>query len=207
MFRTIFSKKHFVFNDIPDLSGKVAIVTGANAGIGIVTARELARKNAHVFVASRSKEKGESAVELIKKETNNNSVEFLQLDLQSLNSVKNAAETFLARKLPLHILVNNAGMLTQTFGLTQDGIQDQFGVNHIGHFLFTLLLLPTIKASAPSRIVNISSMAHQYTPPGGIEFDKLNDPNAHTAFQRYAQSKLANILFTIELNKRLSGTN
>ncbi|CAG8603662.1 7627_t:CDS:2 [Cetraspora pellucida] len=184
----MFSKKHFVFTNIPDLSGKVAIVTGANTGIGIVTARELARKNAHVFVACRSKERGESAVELIKEETNNDSVEFLQLDLQSLNSVKHAAETFLARKLPLHILINNAGIMATPFELTQDGIQDQF-------------------ASAPSRIVNVSSIAHKLTPPGGIEFDKLNDPNAHTAFQRYAQSKLANILFTIELNKRLSGTN
>ncbi|CAG8779575.1 30819_t:CDS:2, partial [Racocetra persica] len=141
---------------IPDLSGKVAIVTGANTGIGIVTARELARKNAHVFVASRSKER------------------------DSYQS---------------------------PFGLTQDGIQDQFGVNHIGHFLFTLLLLPTIKASAPSRIVNVSSLGHHYPPPGGIEFDKLNDPNGHTSFQRYTQSKLANILFTLELNKKLSGTN
>ncbi|CAG8770273.1 3723_t:CDS:2, partial [Cetraspora pellucida] len=185
----------------------VAIVTGANTGIGIVTARELARKNAHVFVACRSKERGESAVELIKEETNNDSVEFLQLDLQSLNSVKITAETFLARKLPLHILINNAGIMATPFELTQDGIQDQFGINHIGHFLFTLLLLPTIKASAPSRIVNVSSIAHKLTPPGGLEFDKLNDPNAHTAFQRYAQSKLSNILFTIELNKRLSGTN
>ncbi|CAG8650087.1 2404_t:CDS:2, partial [Scutellospora calospora] len=86
-----------------------------------------------------------------------------------------------------------------TFATTQDGIQDQFGVNHIGHFLFTLLLLPTIKASAPSRIVNVSR--------SGIDFDKLNDPNAHNSFQRYCQSKLANVLFTVELNKRLSGTN
>ncbi|CAG8780528.1 8353_t:CDS:2 [Dentiscutata erythropus] len=135
----------FSFDKIPDLSGKVAIVTGGNTGIGIITARELARKNAHVFVASRSRDRGESAVELIKKETKNDAVEFLQLDLQSLNSVKHAAETFLARKLPLHIL---------PFATTVDGIQDQFGTNHIGHFVFTLLLLPTIKASAPSRIVN-----------------------------------------------------
>ncbi|CAG8784341.1 21460_t:CDS:2 [Cetraspora pellucida] len=203
----MFNKKHFVFTDIPDLSGKVAIVTGGNTGIGIVTARELARKNAHVFVASRNKERGESAVELIKKDTNKDSVEFLQLDLTSLNAVKHAAETFLARKLPLHILVNNAGIMATPFEQTQDGIQDQFGVNHIGHFLFTLLLLPTIKASAPSRIVNVSSYGHNIVPSDGIEFDKLNDPNAHTAFQRYGQSKLANILFTLELNKRLSETN
>ncbi|CAG8742171.1 37641_t:CDS:2 [Gigaspora margarita] len=185
----------------------VAIVTGGNTGIGFVTARELARNNAHVFIASRSKDRAEPAVELIKKETKKDAVEFLQLDLKSLNSVKRAAETFLARNLPLHILVNNAGIAATPFEKTSDGIQDQFGVNHIGHFLFTLLLLPTIKASAPSRIVNVSSMAYTGAPPAGIEFEKLNDPNAYTSFQRYSQSKLANILFTIELNKRLSGTN
>ncbi|RIB15732.1 hypothetical protein C2G38_1971347, partial [Gigaspora rosea] len=126
--------------------------------IGFVTVRELARKNAHVFVASRSKDRGEPAVELIKKETKKDAVEFLQLELKSLDSVKRAAETFLARNLPLHILVNNAGIMATAFEKTQDGIQDQFGVNHIGHFLFTLLLLPTIKASSPSRIVNISRL-------------------------------------------------
>ncbi|RIB26760.1 hypothetical protein C2G38_2264455 [Gigaspora rosea] len=186
---------------------KVAIVTGANTGIGFVTARELVRKNAHVFIASRSKDKGESAVELIKKETKKDAVEFLQLDLKSLNSVKCAAETILARNLLLHILVNNAGIGLTPLEKTSDGIQDQFSVNHIGHFLFTLLLLPTIKASASACIVNVSSMAHVRAPPAGIEFEKLNDPNALTSFQRYSQSKLANILFTIELNKRLSGTN
>ncbi|CAG8788869.1 16327_t:CDS:2, partial [Dentiscutata erythropus] len=204
----MFSSKRFSFDKIPDLSGKVAIVTGGNTGIGIITVRELARKNAHAFVASRSRDRGESAVKLIKKETKNDAVEFLQLDLQSLNSVKDAAETFLARKLPLHILVNNAGIMGTPFATTVDGIQDQFGTNHIGHFVFTLLLLPTIKASAPSRIVNVSSDGHRFAPsPAGIEFEKLNDPKAHTPFQRYGQSKLANILFTLELNKRLSGTN
>ncbi|CAG8538111.1 11951_t:CDS:2 [Dentiscutata erythropus] len=200
-------KKRFVFENIPDLSGKVAIVTGGNNGIGFITVRELVRKNAHVFIANRSKEKTESAIELIKKEIKKDTVEFLQLDLKSLNSVKKAAETFLARNLPLHILVNNAGIMATPFETTQDGIQDQFGVNHIGHFLFTILLLPTIKASAPSRIVNVSSVAHKTIPPAGIEFDKLNDPNAHSTYIRYGQTKLANILFTTELNKRLLGTN
>ncbi|CAG8785355.1 8625_t:CDS:2, partial [Gigaspora rosea] len=104
----------------------------------------------------RSKDKGESAVELIKKETKKDAVEFLQLDLKSLNSVKCAAETILARNLLLHILVNNAGIGLTPLEKTSDGIQDQFSVNHIGHFLFTLLLLPTIKASASACIVNVS---------------------------------------------------
>ena len=100
----MFGKKHFNFEDIPDLSGKVAIVTGGNTGIGYITARELARKNAHVFVCSRGKERGESAVENIKKETGNNQVEYLRLNLASLKNIKAAAENFLEKNLPLHIL-------------------------------------------------------------------------------------------------------
>nr|CAG8594058.1 14040_t:CDS:2 [Entrophospora candida]CAG8601672.1 3215_t:CDS:2 [Entrophospora candida] len=177
------------------LEGKqVVVVTGGNTGIGYVTCRELARKNAHVFVLSRSIERGTAAVEKIKQETKNPKVEFLQLDLQSLKSVKECAESFLARKLPLHVLINNAGIMATKFSLTVDGIQDQFGTNHVGHFYLTKLLLPTIEASAPSRIVN-----------NGIEFDKINDPNAHSPIERYGVSKLSNILFTVELNKRLEG--
>nr|CAG8639582.1 365_t:CDS:2 [Entrophospora candida] len=201
----MFNKKKFGFSEIPDLTGKVVIVTGGNTGIGYVTSRELARKNAHVFILSRSIEKGTTAVEKIKQETGNQHIEFLQLDLQSLKSVKGCAESFLARKLPLHILINNAGIMATEFSLTVDGIQDQFGTNHIGHFLLTKLLLPTIESSAPSRIVIVSSIGHEYTAKNGIEFDKLNDPNAHTTVVRYGQSKLANILFAVELNKRLEG--
>jgi len=105
------------------------------------------------------------------------------------------------KNLPLHILINNAGVTTKTFSLTDDGIQEEFGVNHVGHFLFTKLLLPKIKASQPARIVNVSSRNHIFFE-GGIEFEKLSDPNALDATQRYSLSKLANILFTNELNKR-----
>ncbi|CAJ0871523.1 3562_t:CDS:10 [Entrophospora sp. SA101] len=184
---------------------EVVVVTGGNTGIGYVTCRELARKNAHVFVLSRSIERGTAAVEKIKQETGNQNVELLQLDLQSLKSVKECAQSFLARKLPLHILINNAGIMATKFSLTVDGIQDQFGTNHVGHFYLTKLLLPTIEASAPSRIVNVSSMAHKYAPKNGIEFDKINDPNAQATMVRYGTSKLSNILFTVELNKRLEG--
>ncbi|RIA88683.1 hypothetical protein C1645_825971 [Glomus cerebriforme] len=175
----MFGRKHFTFGDIPDLSGKVTIVTGGNTGVGYITARELARKNAHVFVASRSKERGEA----------------------SLKNVKQSAENFLARNLPLHILVNNAGMMNIPWTFTEDGIQDQFGVNHVGHFLFTKILLPKIEASAPSRIVNVSSNAHTRTD--GIDFDKINQKDAQSSFQRYSASKLANILFSNALAKRL----
>ncbi|CAG8733270.1 2456_t:CDS:2 [Cetraspora pellucida] len=154
------SNKHFTFDDIPDLTGKVAVVTGGNAGIGYITCRELARQNAHVFILGRSIERGQAAVEKIKSETGNQNVEFLQLDLNSLKSVKECAENFLVRDLPLHIF---------TFALTEDGIQEESG-------LFTKLLLPKIKASQPARIVNVSSSAYKRVT--GIDFEKLNDPNA-----------------------------
>ncbi|KAF0531112.1 NADP-binding protein [Gigaspora margarita] len=170
-------KKHFTFDQIPDLTGKVAIVTGGNAGIVL-------RED-----------------ENIKSETGNQDVEFLHLNLKSLKSVKECAENFLARNLPLHILIKNAGVTSNTFSLTEDGIQEEFGVNHVGHFLLTKLLLPKIKTSQPARIVNVSSRAHRYVE-SIIEFEKLNDPNAQDSMQRYALSKLANILFTNELNKR-----
>ncbi|RIB21627.1 hypothetical protein C2G38_1999093 [Gigaspora rosea] len=191
-------EKHFTFDKIPDLTGKVAVVTGGNAGIGYITCRELARKNAHVFLLGRNIEKGQAAVEKIKSETGNQNVEFLHLNLKNLKSVKECAENFLAKNLPLHILINNAGTTTKAFSLTDDGIQEEFGVNHVGHFLFTKLLLPKIKASQPARIVNVSSRAHFFVE-GGIEFEKLNDPDT---LERYSLSKLANVLFTNELNKR-----
>ncbi|CAG8484129.1 3620_t:CDS:2 [Diversispora eburnea] len=201
----IFNKStNFTINDIPDLQGKIAIVTGANTGIGFITAQELARKNAHVFVACRDQTKGEKAISEIKRVTGNDKVEYLPLNLSSLKSVLKATELFLDRKLPLHILVNNAGIMATPFTLTEDGIQDQFGINHIGHFLFTIKLLPTIEASAPSRIVNLTSLAHNRAPKCGIDFENLNNPNAYGSFSRYGQSKLANILFSLELNKRLA---
>ncbi|RHZ84302.1 hypothetical protein Glove_83g30 [Diversispora epigaea] len=151
--------------------GKIVIVTGANTGIGFITARELARKNAHIYRFKIGS--GSSGI-------------------------------FLDRKLPLHILVNNVGIMCTPFTLTEDGIQDQFGTNHIGHFLFIIKLLPTIEASAPSRIINLSSMAHGLVPKCGIDFENINNPNAYSPLSRYSQSKLANILFSLELNKRLA---
>ncbi|CAG8567794.1 8429_t:CDS:2 [Gigaspora rosea] len=187
----------FTLRDIPDLNGKVAIVTGGNCGIGYATARELALHRAHVFIASRNEESANSAIERIKKETNDNNVEFLHLDLLDLKSVKRSAENFLNKGLPLHIL---------PWALTQDGIQDQFGVNYVGHFLFTKILLPKLEESAPSRIVNVSCEAHR-AARNGIEFDKLENETAQTSWYRYAQSKLANILFTKALAKKCEGKN
>ncbi|CAG8739311.1 40496_t:CDS:2 [Gigaspora margarita] len=176
----------FTLRDIPDLNGKVAIVTGGNCGIGYVTARELALHQAHVFIASRNEESANSAIERIKNETKNNNVEFLHLDLVDLKSVKLSAENFLNKGLPLHILINNAAIMA-----TQ---------------LFTKILLPKLEESAPSRIVNVSCEAHK-SARNGIEFDKLEDETAQTSWYRYAQSKLANILFTKALAKKCEEKN
>ncbi|CAG8614025.1 631_t:CDS:2 [Paraglomus occultum] len=196
--------KNFTFDNIPDLSGKVALVTGANVGIGYITARELARKKAHVFVCARNIEKGQSAVATIKAETGNELVEFLQLDLLSLKNIKEAADKFMARGLGLHILINNAGIMATPFNLSADGIEAQFATNHIGHFL----LLPALEKSAPSRIVvvsryNVEDLAHRvFAPRKGIDFENINAKNL-SIWTRYGQSKLANVLFANELDRRV----
>ncbi|RKO89695.1 hypothetical protein BDK51DRAFT_35306 [Blyttiomyces helicus] len=194
--------KGFTRDAIPDLSGKVAIVTGANTGVGYATALELARKNATVFMACRSEERAAPAVEKVRAETGNKNVHFLKLDLQNLKQSREAAKGFLSLGLGLHILVNNAGIMACPFALTSDGIESQFATNHLGHFVFTKTLLPALERSAPSRIVNLSSVAHKHPAPGGILFDSINDPKAMGDWGRYGQSKLSNILFSRALDKR-----
>ncbi len=185
------------------LSGQVCIVTGANTGIGKVTATDLAAQGAHVFVACRNAQKGQATAGQITEETGSKT-EFLQLDLADLASVRCAAETFLSRKLPLHILVNNAG-LAGSRGQTQDGFEIAFGVNHLGPFLFTSLLLDTLKSTAPARVVNVSSKAHYAAK--AIPFDSLQSTTASfTGMPEYRVSKLANVLFTAELARRLKDT-
>ena len=187
-----------------ELSGKVYIVTGANTGIGKVTATELARRGGRVFLACRSEKKTQAVIDEIKKELPDAQVEFLALDLADLSSVRAAAKAFLDKKLPLHGLINNAG-LAGARGLTKDGFELTFGTNHLGHFLFTTLLLDTIKSSAPARIVNVASEAHYSAK--GIDWDAQRKKTATTtALREYAVSKLANVLFTKELARRLDGT-
>ena len=186
-----------------ELPGKVFIVTGSNTGIGKATAQELARRRAHVFLACRSEAKALPVVEEIRRATGNQEVEFLPLDLADLESVRAGAAAFLARKLPLHCLVNNAGLAGK--GRTKDGFEITFGTNHLGHFLFTLLLLDVLKASAPSRIVNVSSRAH--FSARRIDWEAPREPTrSRTALPEYAVSKLANVLFTKELARRLGGS-
>ncbi|HEY4121434.1 MAG TPA: SDR family oxidoreductase [Byssovorax sp.] len=184
-----------------ELDGKVCIVTGANTGIGRAAAHELARRGAHVFVGSRSKEKGDEAVDAIRNDTGSAKVEHLALDLGSFDAVRAAAKTFLARDLPLPILINNAGVAGQR-GETKDGFELHFGTNHLGHFLFTALLIERIRKSGPARIVHVSSKSHYDAK--GIDFDVVRGATRTFAgLREYAVSKLANVLFSAELGRRL----
>lgn len=178
-----------------------SLVTGANTGIGLVTATELARRGHRVILACRSEDKARPAVDAIVADTGNEAVELLPLDLADLRSAGRAADTLVERGDPLHVLVANAGVAGQR-GQTAQGFELAFGINHLGHFRFVTGLLPLLEASAPSRIVIVSSDSHYQAK--GIDFDALQRPTAHvTGLPEYAVSKLANVLFAQELARRL----
>jgi retinol dehydrogenase 12 len=180
------------------------IVTGANTGIGKITAKELAKQGHHVILACRSKDKTLAVLEEIRREVPNANVEFVALDLGDLASVRACAQALLDRKTPIHGLINNAG-LAGARGKTKDGFEIQFGTNHLGHYLFTRLLLDRIIESGPARIVNVSSASHYRAK--GIAWDALQQPTRTvTAMHEYEVSKLANVLFSKELARRLAGT-
>ncbi|KAJ3282480.1 Retinol dehydrogenase 12 [Borealophlyctis nickersoniae] len=183
---------------------KVAIVTGSNTGIGLETAKALALAGYHVFIACRSREKGEKAVAETFAASGNDKIYFMPLDLQDLTSVRKFVDAFLARGLPLHLLINNAGVMDIPFALDNKGLELQFSTNHIGHYLLTRLLLDKLKESAPSRIVNLSSCAHYGAEK--IDRDALTSKEKYSSIGNYCISKLANVLFTISLAKRLAGT-
>jgi NAD(P)-dependent dehydrogenase (short-subunit alcohol dehydrogenase family) len=183
-----------------DLTGKTYLVTGANTGIGRVTAETLARRGGKVFLACRSVDKARPIVEAIR--AAGGAAELLALDLGSLASVRAAAQAFLDRDEPLHGLINNAGVVTR--GLTADGFELVFGTNHLGPFLLTTMLLPRLRASAPARIVNVSSKAH--FEARGIDWEALRRPTRTiTALREYEVSKLCNVLFTKELARGKAG--
>jgi retinol dehydrogenase 12 len=189
---------------VGELSGRTFLVTGGNTGIGRATVTELARRGGRVWVASRSAAKGEAAVAGVKAATGNESVFFLPLDLADLDSVRACAAAFLAAGEPLHVLVNNAGVAGRR-GLTRQGFELTFGVNHLGHFALTSALLGCLAASAPSRVVTVSSDAHYSAP--GIDFSSLRRPaRGITGMHEYAVSKLGNVLFSAELGRRTAGT-
>ncbi|XP_056328966.1 dehydrogenase/reductase (SDR family) member 13 like 1 [Danio aesculapii] len=197
------------FTGTAKLYGKTVIVTGGNTGIGKATATALAVRGARVILACRSKQRGEAAAKEIRTESGNDGVIFMQLDLASQKSIRSFAETFLKAEPRLDLLINNAALAAP--GRTEDGIGMILGVNHIGPFLLTNLLLERLKECAPSRVVNVSSCGHDL---GTVDFDCINThkklglgSSDGDLFRAYTHSKLCNVLFTHELAKRLEGTN
>src|SRR6202035_1801203 len=185
-------------------AGRVFLVTGGNTGIGRATAAGLAARGGRGYIAARSRAKGEAAVAGIKAETGRDSVWFVPLDLADLESVRACAAAFLALGEPLHVLVNNAGVAGRR-GLTRQGFELMFGVNHLGHFALTDALLGRLSDSAPARVVTVSSDAHYSAP--GIDFEALRRPTRGiTGLREYAVSKLCNVLFSAELARRVAGT-
>jgi retinol dehydrogenase 12 len=183
-----------------ELAGRTFLITGANTGIGLATATGLAKRGGRVFVACRSAEKGRAAVAGISAESGNDAIAFLPLDLSDLASVRACADEFLARGEPLHVLINNAGV-GGARGLTKDGFELTFGINHLGHFALTAALLDRLAASAPARVVTVSSDAHYQAP--GIDFEAVRRPTAsRTGLPEYSVSKLGNVLFSQELARR-----
>jgi NAD(P)-dependent dehydrogenase (short-subunit alcohol dehydrogenase family) len=185
--------------NIPDLTGKIAIVTGANSGIGYEMARALAQKQATVILACRSKDKGEVAVRQITQEYPQTKAVLMQLDLSDLASIRRFADEFTSDYDRLDMLINNAGIMAIPFGKTVDGFELQFGTNHLGHFALTGLLLNLILSTSQARVTTVSSGGHRF---GRIDFDNLNGEKGYDRGRAYAQSKLANLLFTYELQRR-----
>lgn len=186
-----------------NMQGKVCLVTGATSGIGLVTARELARMGATVILHGRNPKKGEAALAHIRSTLPNAHIDLLLADLSVQAQVRQLSSEFKDRYDQLHALVNNAGAAFARRQLTADGIEMTFATNHLSYFLLTDLLLDTLKASAPARVVNVSSNAHFGKR---IDFEDLQNQRAYNVLDAYGQSKLANILFTYELARRLEGT-
>lgn len=186
-----------------DMSGKLCVVTGANSGIGKATALGLAQMGATVVMVCRNAVRGEEALQEIRAKTRSESLELMMADMASQVSIRQFAENFKQKHQQLHVLVNNAALILGKRAETADGIEMQFGVNHLAVFLLTHLLLDVLKASAPARIVNVASTSHQNAT---IDFDDLHGRRKYGAMRVYGQSKLANVLFTYELAKRLEGT-
>lgn len=184
------------------MKDKTVLITGANDGIGRATAEKLAAHGAHVVLACRDDAKAQRAAKEIMEATGNHNVDTLPIDLSSLASVKAASEEFLAEHPKLDVLINNAGVYTDSLELSEDGYELQFAVNHLGHFLLTLNLLPAIQCCRHcSRVINVSSKLHD---KGVLDFDNLRGERgrAYKGGEAYAQSKLANVLFTMELDRR-----
>jgi len=187
--------------DIPDLSGKTVLITGANSGLGLEAARMFAAKGAEVVLACRRPSAADEAVATIRAESPSAKLEVLELDLADLASVRKAAATFTAKHRRLDVLLNNAGIMAIPRRETKDGFEMQLGTNHLGHYALTGLLLDTLLATPGSRVVNVASGAHLI---GRMNFDDLHGKKRYSKWGAYGQSKLSNLLFTLELSKRLA---
>ncbi|KAF9206385.1 Retinol dehydrogenase 14, partial [Podila verticillata] len=213
---------NYSYEEIPDLSGKYALVTGANQGLGYSTTLGLVSHGAHVTLGCRTEAKANKAIEQLHKDVverfphskaaaqiakgHRLPLDFLQLDLNDLKKTQKSAQEYLSRGLPLHILVNNSGIGNEPWKLSADGIEVHFAVNHLGHFVFTNALVDRLKESQPSRIVVVSSSAYQYLPEDRFDISKINDETVGSPMTRYGRSKLANILFSNALARRLAGS-
>jgi NAD(P)-dependent dehydrogenase (short-subunit alcohol dehydrogenase family) len=189
-------------SSIPDLAGRTAIVTGANTGLGLETAAELAGHGADVVLAVRNLDKGEAAVDTIVKRHPGARVSIQELDLSALTSVRAAAEALLAAHERIDLLINNAGVMYTAKSTTADGFELQFGTNHLGHFALTGLLLDRIMATADSRVVTVSSVGHKIR--SAIDVDTVAGTDDYDRVAAYGRAKLANLLFTYELQRRLA---
>lgn len=185
------------------VQGKTIVITGATDGIGKVTARELAKMGANVTIVARNEAKGEAVAQELRRATGNQSVAFLQGDMESQKSVRAAASALKGKLKHIDVLVNNAGAMFQKRELTVDGIERTFALNHLGYFLFTAELLDLVKAAPAGRVVSVASAAHLGAK---LDLEDLQNEKAYSGWRAYGQSKLANIYFTYELARRLSGT-
>lgn len=200
----VFFREEFTINMTEiNMQGKVCLVTGSNSGIGKVTARELARMGATVVMLCRNRAKGEVAQAEIQAATGNQHVTLIVADLASQAEIRRAAAEFLQQYNQLHVLIHNAGGINNTRKLTPDGLETTFAINHLAPFLLTELLLDTLKASAPARVINVSSAAHV---SGKIDFEDLQGERRYSTWRAYGQSKLAMVLFTYELANQLKGS-
>lgn len=194
----------FNFENIPSQKGRVALITGANAGLGLETTKWFVKKQIKVIMACRDIGKAEAAKKEVLAETPAAELEVMQLDLGSLASVRTFAKDFLSKYDQLDLLVNNAGIMVPPLMRTKEGFEIQFGVNHLGHFLLTNLLLPVITKTENSRVVVLSSGAHR---SGKIHFNDLSWEKDYSKFAAYSQSKLANLMFALDLNEKLEASN
>ena len=195
---------HWTADDIPDQTGRVAVVTGANSGIGFETAKALADKGATIVMACRNLDKANAAASDIKQTVLDARLDIIHLDLADLSSVRTSAEEFKNKYSQLDLLINNAGVMVPPYTKTEDGFELQFGANHLGHFALTGLLIDEVLATPKARVVSVSSGAHRM---GTMDFENLQAEKGYRPWQAYGRSKLANLLFILELQNRLEAAH